>query len=43
MPEPKDPNAPNPAPEEKTPLFAANEKVAKVNVAEEIKNSFLDY
>src|SRR5512139_54095 len=26
-----------------TPLFAASEKVAKVNVAEEIKNSFLDY
>ena len=26
-----------------TPLFAANEKIAKVNVAEEIKNSFLDY
>src|SRR6516225_5589930 len=26
-----------------TPMFAANEKVAKINVAEEIKNSFLDY
>ena len=26
-----------------TPLFAAGEKIAKVNVAEEIKNSFLDY
>jgi DNA gyrase subunit A len=26
-----------------TPLFAANEKVEKVNVADEIKNSFLDY
>jgi len=26
-----------------TPLFAANEKVAKINVADEIKNSFLDY
>ena len=25
------------------PLYAANEKVAKINVAEEIKNSFLDY
>jgi DNA gyrase subunit A len=24
-------------------LFAANEKIAKINVAEEIKNSFLDY
>src|SRR5436190_14784768 len=26
-----------------TPLFAANEKISKVNVADEIKNSFLDY
>lgn len=26
-----------------TSLFAANEKIAKINVAEEIKNSFLDY
>jgi DNA gyrase subunit A len=26
-----------------TPLFAAGEKITKVNVAEEIKNSFLDY
>src|SRR6516162_7325193 len=26
-----------------TPAYAANEKVTKVNVAEEIKNSFLDY
>src|SRR5580698_4465199 len=26
-----------------TPLFAANEKIEKVNVADEIKNSFLDY
>ncbi len=26
-----------------TPLFAANEKITKVNVADEIKNSFLDY
>src|SRR5580693_3951924 len=25
------------------PLFAANEKIEKVNVADEIKNSFLDY
>jgi DNA gyrase subunit A len=25
------------------PLFAANEKISKINVAEEIKNSFLDY
>src|SRR5262249_6413755 len=26
-----------------TPMFAANEKIAKINVADEIKNSFLDY
>ncbi len=25
------------------PLYAANEKITKINVAEEIKNSFLDY
>ncbi|MEW6157510.1 MAG: DNA gyrase subunit A [Verrucomicrobiota bacterium] len=33
----------NDFPVSNTPLFAANEKIAKVNVAEEIKNSFLDY
>ncbi|MGZ8938466.1 MAG: DNA gyrase subunit A, partial [Limisphaerales bacterium] len=44
---PNDP--PNPTPPEpvlpvsNTPLFAANEKVEKINVADEIKNSFLDY
>src|SRR5687767_1866534 len=37
--EPKEPR--NPA--AGTPLFAANEKIAKINVADEIKNSFLDY
>lgn len=26
-----------------TPSFAANERIAKINVADEIKNSFLDY
>ena len=26
-----------------TPLFAANEKIEKIDVADEIKNSFLDY
>src|SRR5687767_3728749 len=26
-----------------TPLYAAQEKIAKINVADEIKNSFLDY
>src|ERR1039457_6191633 len=34
---------PNELPVSNTPLFAANEKIAKINVAEEIKNSFLDY
>lgn len=44
------PDEPNPpqqgggeAPKGATPLFAANEKIAKINVADEIKNSFLDY
>ncbi|HTL55036.1 MAG TPA: DNA gyrase subunit A [Candidatus Limnocylindrales bacterium] len=32
-----------PPPPGSTPLFAANEKISKINVAEEIKNSFLDY
>jgi DNA gyrase subunit A len=34
---------PNDLPVANVPLFAANEKIAKINVAEEIKNSFLDY
>src|SRR5687768_17376743 len=46
-----EPNPPQPAdnppgnvlPVSNTPLFAANEKVEKINVADEIKNSFLDY
>jgi DNA gyrase subunit A len=33
----------NDLPVSNTPLFASGEKIAKVNVAEEIKNSFLDY
>src|SRR3954463_14345973 len=52
--DPADPNEPNPPPKESneaasksgagaTPLFAANEKIATINVADEIKNSFLDY
>jgi DNA gyrase subunit A len=36
-------NPPSATPPSPTPLFAANEKVEKINVAEEIKNSFLDY
>src|SRR5947208_909674 len=43
MPEPKEPNGPDQTPASSTPLFAPNEKIEKINVAEEIKNSFLDY
>src|SRR5262249_9514167 len=42
MADPKDPNAPNTPSAGGTPP-ASNEKLTKVNVAEEIKNSFLDY
>jgi DNA gyrase subunit A len=40
MPDEKEDNS---LPVSNTPLFAANEKIAKINVADEIKNSFLDY
>src|SRR6266481_3575034 len=40
MPEPKEPNE---LPARQTPLYAANEKITNINVADEIKNSFLDY
>src|SRR5260370_41053751 len=40
---PNGPNDSNESPPGSTPLFAANEKIAKISVAEEIKNSFLDY
>ena len=47
MPDSEDPKNPqNPEPPRSgdvTPLFAANEKIEKINVADEIKNSFLDY
>jgi DNA gyrase subunit A len=45
MPESDEPNQTpsNETPPGSTPLFAANEKIAKINVADEIKNSFLDY
>src|SRR3954471_5781316 len=49
MPDPTDPNTPptppdpNELPVSNTPLFAPNEKLARINVADEIKNSFLDY
>src|SRR6266705_3160496 len=44
--EPNEPSTPGESPEfpsPAAPLYAANEKIAKINVAEEIKNSFLDY
>jgi DNA gyrase subunit A len=46
---PDENDQPNPLPPEgglpggSVPLFAANEKIQKINVADEIKNSFLDY
>ncbi len=45
MPDPTPPDAPQPtpAPAPASSLFAVGEKVTKVNVADEIKNSFLDY
>ena len=43
MPDENTPNTPETPPPGATPLFAANEKIAKINVADEIKNSFLDY
>src|SRR5256885_5276488 len=39
---PQDPNNPNP-PLPPGSLFAPNEKITNINVADEIKNSFLDY
>ena len=42
--EPKEPQIPEEQrPPGAIPLFAANEKIEKINVADEIKNSFLDY
>src|SRR3974390_628061 len=45
MPDESVPNAPAPnePPQNSFPAYAANEKIAKINVADEIKNSFLDY
>lgn len=43
MPDETNPNPPDATPQGSTPAFAPNEKVSKINVAEEIKNSFLDY
>src|SRR5213594_4913206 len=41
--EPTEPVPPNDLSASSTPTYAANEKIAKINVADEIKNSFLDY
>ncbi len=38
-----DDNSPNDLPPSSSPAYAANEKLTKINVADEIKNSFLDY
>jgi DNA gyrase subunit A len=38
-----DNESPSQLPAGNMPLFAAGEKIAKINVADEIKNSFLDY
>src|SRR5258707_7839400 len=43
MADPNPPNPPDDLPVNAIPLFAANEKIANINVADEIKNSFLDY
>ncbi|MGV3772758.1 MAG: DNA gyrase/topoisomerase IV subunit A, partial [Verrucomicrobiales bacterium] len=40
---PPPPTPPPGPPVAAKPLFAANEKIEKINVADEIKNSFLDY
>src|SRR6266571_5301533 len=44
--EPNEPGTPDESrefPSSATPLYAANEKITHINVADEIKNSFLDY
>src|SRR5213594_230953 len=41
--EPTEPVPPNDLSASSTPTYAANEKVAKINVAEEVSRSFLDY
>ena len=40
---PEPPNNEGASPLAGTPLYAANERITKINVAEEIKGSFLDY
>jgi DNA gyrase subunit A len=41
--EPNEPNEQNTPPASGTSPYAQNEKIVKINVADEIKNSFLDY
>src|SRR5437879_5312992 len=41
--EPTEPNEPTKSSGASVPFFAQNEKIATINVADEIKNSFLDY
>jgi DNA gyrase subunit A len=41
--QPESKSSPNEVIASPTPLFAVSEKITKINVAEEIKNSFLDY
>src|SRR5262245_1155785 len=43
MPDETEPNPTPNLPEGGAPLYAPNEKIVKINVADEIKNSFLDY
>ena len=48
MPDENEPNQPPPPPPSQTPsqpggLYSQGEKISKINVADEIKNSFLDY
>src|SRR5579859_690425 len=44
MPDEQEPTPPPPGDSQSNaPLYAANEKINKINVADEIKNSFLDY
>jgi len=40
---PETPGGSGPSALSGTPLYSANEKITKINVADEIKNSFLDY
>src|SRR6476660_5614457 len=46
MPDETEPTQPSPSPEQPNPsggLYSQGEKIQKINVADEIKNSFLDY